>query len=237
MDPGAELNLVSSSMLSAQSQEKKILIHAREACEIILTNNGKEIGRVKEAVYLSFVLDNMNGDTQMYEEWFHVWPHMEEEMILGSKFCREQEFTSFHTRLVPWDESYWHAREKQRAVDSVSAVIPEKDMSVPRERGSEQLLPCPVGNSERVRERVVTTCEKIDGFQATQAKKQRVETEKTAGEESPLAQHLLRMAKARKQAMQITHRSATTGCNQNTFRITCDMLLRNIHNCTKNFST
>jgi hypothetical protein len=181
MDPGAELNLVRSSMLSAHSQEKKILVHAREACEIILMNNGKEIGRVTEAVYLSFVLDNMSGDTKQHEEWFYVWPHMDEEMILGSKFCREQEFTSFHTRLVPWDESYWYAREKKRTVDCVSVVIPEKDESVPRERSSYQLLPSPVENSQRLRERVVTTCEKIDAFKTMQAKKQRVETEKTAG--------------------------------------------------------
>ena len=55
MDPGAELNLVRSNLLGIHSKERKLLVHAREPCKIILTNNGKEIGRVTEAVYLSFM--------------------------------------------------------------------------------------------------------------------------------------------------------------------------------------
>ncbi len=176
MDPGAELNLVRSSLLTAKSDKKKILIHAREPCEIILTNNGKEIGRVLEAVHLSFVLDNINGDTHVHNEWFYVWPFMDEEMILGAKYCREQEFTNFHTRLVPWDDSYSHDRSK-RCVDNVVAIVPEKDETSVRESEDEQNRAAP----ERVRERVVTTCEKIDAFSAEHAKKPRVETQQTAG--------------------------------------------------------
>jgi len=187
MDPGAELNLVRSAVISAQSQEKKILIHARETCDIILMNNGKEIGHITEAVYLRFVLDSTKADdAKLYEEWFYVWPDMDEEMILGSTFCREHEFTSFHTRLVPWNKAYPNvhkselAKEK-RTVDVVSVVIPEKDESATRERSSDGLLPCPVANSERKREHVKTTCEKLDELNEKHAKKQRDETQKTAG--------------------------------------------------------
>ena len=95
MDPGAELNLIRQSLLDVRSRDTKLHVHAREACDITLVNNGKEIGRVTEAVYLSFELD---GERFAYREWFHVWDKLDEEMILGSEFCKDNRFTSFHTR-------------------------------------------------------------------------------------------------------------------------------------------
>ena len=60
MDPGAELNLIREELLNAASCDtRRLQVHAREPAEIVLTNNGKEIGRVTEAVYLTFSLDNV----------------------------------------------------------------------------------------------------------------------------------------------------------------------------------
>jgi hypothetical protein len=166
MDPGAELNLIRAELLNATSCDtRKLQVHAREPEEIILTNNGREIGRCKEAVYLTFSLDNADGTQQTFHEWVHVWKEMTEEMILGSAFCKEQELTCFHTRLAPWEACLSHTNTKRvREVEQVSQqdATPEQDRN-PCEHGELQLLPNPLSYKEsRVRDRVTTTPEKVD---------------------------------------------------------------------------
>lgn len=166
MDPGAELNLIRASVLNATScSTRRVDVHAREPTNITLLNNGKEIGRVHEAVYLTFALDGADGTQNVYHEWVYVWEGMKEEMILGSLFCKEQEFTCFHKRLAPWEDCLSHNRAKRvREVEQVSQdiVIPEHEKH-PCEHGDVQLLPCPFTNKEsRARDRVVTVPEKND---------------------------------------------------------------------------
>ena len=168
MDPGAELNLIRAEILNADSSEtRKLKVHAREQTSITLLNNGVEIGRVKEAVYLTFALDNADNTQQMHHEWMYVWEGMNEEMILGSAFCREQGLTCFHTRLAPWEEFLSHTApqrpKRSRGVDEVSHedVVPE-DSKPTRERDELESTDNPFNNLLRVRERVVTVPEKID---------------------------------------------------------------------------
>jgi len=110
MDPGAELNLIRKALIDVSGSGGKLKIHAREEAEIMLLNNGKHIGCVSEAVYLSFCLDAPDGTKRNHSEWFHVWEGMDEEMILGSAFCKESGLTCFHTLLKPWDEILSHKR-------------------------------------------------------------------------------------------------------------------------------
>lgn len=166
MDPGAELNLIREELLNAASCDtRRLQVHAREPAEIVLTNNGKEIGRVTEAVYLTFSLDNVDGTQQTHHEWMHVWQGMAEEMILGSEFCREHGLTCFHTRLAPWEECLSHSNPKRvREVQQVSPqeLTPENDKN-PCEHGELQLLGNPLTDKEsRTRDRVITVAEKID---------------------------------------------------------------------------
>jgi len=44
----------------------------------------------------------VNSEKQTHGEWFHLLDSLDEEMILGAQFCKEQGFTSFHTRFNPW---------------------------------------------------------------------------------------------------------------------------------------
>jgi hypothetical protein len=169
MDPGAELNLIRAEILNADScATRKLKVHAREATNITLMNNGVEIGRVKEAVYLTFALDNADNTQQTHHEWMYVWEKMNEEMILGSAFCREQGLTCFHTRLAPWEEFLSHTApqhpKRSREVDEVSRedVVPE-DSKPARERDVLDHEHNPFQNLiERNRDRVITTPEKID---------------------------------------------------------------------------
>ena len=55
MDPGAELNLVRAELLESLG-DGKLRIHARENVDVALLNNGKHIGSVTQAVYLSLRL-------------------------------------------------------------------------------------------------------------------------------------------------------------------------------------
>jgi hypothetical protein len=185
MDPGAELNLIRASVLNANScNTRRIAVHAREPTNITLLNNGKEIGRVQEAVYLTFALDGANGTQTTYHEWLYVWEGMKEEMILGSLFCREQEFTCFHTRLAPWEECLSHNRPKRvREVEQVSqAIAIPDDEKQPCEHGDIQLLPCPHTNKEaRTRDRVFTVPEKIDEHAKKHAEQKTLPTLVVAG--------------------------------------------------------
>ena len=185
MDPGAELNLIREELLNAASCDtRRLQVHAREPAEIVLTNNGKEIGRVTEAVYLTFSLDNVDGTQQTHHEWMHVWQGMAEEMILGSEFCREQGLTCFHTRLAPWEECLSHSNPKRvREVQQVSPqeLAPENDKN-PCEHGELQLLPSPLTDKEsRARDRVITVAEKINEHARKHAEQARAPTPVIAG--------------------------------------------------------
>ena len=135
MDPGAELNLVRKSLMNALGKGGKLKVHAREPANITLLNNGKAIGNVKEAVYLSFCLDTPEGGKHLHHEWFHVWENMDEEMILGAAFCKEAGLTQFHTLLKPWNDVLYHT--------SVSSKKPTK-----RSRDVEQIETAEGVNSE-----------------------------------------------------------------------------------------
>jgi hypothetical protein len=160
MDPGAELNLIRKSLIDT-SGFGKFKIHARKQVEVSLLNNGKHIGTVYEAVYLSFCLDTADGPSSSFSEWFHVWENMDEEMILGSAFCKEQGLTCFHTRLKQWHETLSCKQTKRsREVEHVAvAGSDEIDYTSPYEH--EPLLQ-PVSKHRKSRERVITACERID---------------------------------------------------------------------------
>ena len=184
MDPGAELNLIRKSLLASHSVKLKLNIHARQPVDVILMNNGVEIGRVTEAVYLSFRLDELGSTKHEYDEWFYVWENMSEQMILGSAFCKEQSFTNFHLRLAPWKEELSNTRSKRaRGVDHVTTADDCDDSEKhPYESGVTQLLECPLEQSEaRQRSRVTTTCEKIDQFKQKHSKQEAEATVKQAG--------------------------------------------------------
>ena len=195
MDPGAEINLIRGDLLNATKKYSALKIHATASQNIELTNNGKVIGHVREAVYLSFVLDTVPGvATQLYHEWFHVFPELTEELALGAAFCRQQCFTSFHTRLQPWrkqqsDKSKQTAKRSnlamvgvQRAETIASEFEPPANPLVGGStRGGEsyntdindvlwdtalQRESAGSNNLKRTRERVETPCERIDAHAA-----------------------------------------------------------------------
>ena len=184
MDPGAELNLIQASLVNTLGRDTRLKIHAREACNIELLNNGKLIGIVQEAVYLSFALEGVDGSHQIYHEWFHVWDKLHEDIILGSQFCREQGYTSFHTRLLPWSDELSSKRPK-RSVEHIAADIPERDETSPWEVDEQEHSPGEHTASSRKRERVETLCEKIDNHAAKFADVPLKETVKTGGRRVP----------------------------------------------------
>ena len=174
MDPGCELNLISSKIVLGGGKNSTLKVHARCVQNIILMNNGKEVGKVREAVYLSFVLDTCDGvATQQYHEWFHLLDDLHEDVILGSAFCREQAFTAFHTRLRPYVSIFPQAQQAALARASANALSKNADTS--------RNITLPTHDDDRdpidafwnvaleskpaqrnKRERVITKCELID---------------------------------------------------------------------------
>jgi hypothetical protein len=184
MDPGAECNLVRRSLVAAKGKEAKLRIHERQQTDIVLLNNGVEIGRVTEAIYLSFRLDELGDTKHEYDEWFFVWDDMAEQMILGSSFCREQSFTNFHLRLQSWDETLSNTRAKRaRDVEQIDAnIIYDESEKQVREHSSTQLLPNPLTREEsRKQGRVITSCEKIDELAKKHSIQKAAPTVKQAG--------------------------------------------------------
>ncbi len=188
MDPGAELNLVRRSLIASNTKDTKLKIHARQETEVILMNNGKEIGTVTEAVYLSFRLDELGATKHEYDEWFYVWEDMAEQMILGSAFCKEQGFTNFHLRLSPWSEVLSNTRAKRaRGVEHINADVADDDgEKQPYHCDEVVLLPCPLTNNQieakkRHRSRVKTPCEKIDELAENHSSQKAEPTVKQAG--------------------------------------------------------
>jgi hypothetical protein len=186
VDPGAELNLIRKELLNVNScDERKLKVHAHEEVEVTLCNNGKVIGHVQEAVYLTFCLDNIDGTQKTYHEWVYVWENMNEEMILGAIFCKEQGFTCFHSKLLPWDVDLSNSRPKlrpkQRDIEQID-VVPEEDKAPFERRASEQLLPNPLSYEEaRKRERVISVYEKIGENRSKHQNQQQQPTLPTAG--------------------------------------------------------
>lgn len=159
-DPGAELNLIRKTLIQVAGKKSKLRIHAREKTDVILTNNGVEIGRVTEAVYLSFRLDELGPTKHEYREWFYVWDKMEEEMILGAQFCKEHGYTTFHLKLTPYDDMLSSCRTKrERGVDAIlTEQIVNDDHKPHRDSEEFSLLPDP---QPGCRDRIITTCEKL----------------------------------------------------------------------------
>lgn len=113
MDPGAELNLIKGSLIKGKGKFSALNLHSTVETNIDITNNGKIIGHVSEAAYLSFTLDTVEGVAPItYSEWFHVMDNLNEELVLGALFCKEQCFTCFHTRLQPWSSPASRAATK-----------------------------------------------------------------------------------------------------------------------------
>ena len=128
MDPGAELNLIRADLIEGGGKNSELRVHARQPDVLILMNNGKEVARVEEAVYLSFVLDSVDGVArQTYHEWFHVLPNMDEELLLGAEFCKQQGFTNFHTRLQPWHIRLAHPKTRHLAQFNSLEQVEEQD--------------------------------------------------------------------------------------------------------------
>ena len=173
MDPGAELNLIRKSFVDEVGERLHVRIHARERDELILMNNGKVVAHVHEAVYLSFVLDTQEQPTT-YHEWFHLLDDMDEEMLLGSEFCKANNFTSFHTRLTPWTDALSNTRIKRKREEKPVVreveVASEAVTHEPDNRASnaeqfkllQQATAVKPARGSFARDRVETACEKID---------------------------------------------------------------------------
>jgi hypothetical protein len=191
MDPGAELNLIRKSLLKGEGKNSELRIHATQPDNLVLMNNGKEVARVSEAVFLSFVLDTQhNVALQTYHEWFHVLDDMEEEMLLGSAFCKAQSFTNFHNRLVPYTNKVSNKDTFKRETHHLSQEQPLRYMPLveyddrPGEGEGEgytnasavRAITANIPEEEQPllrtrehnfpRERVTTGCEKIDAHRA-----------------------------------------------------------------------
>jgi hypothetical protein len=67
MDPGADINLIRGELLNSTKKNSALKVHATAEQNIELTNNGKVIGHIHKAVYLSSVMDTVPGvATQTY---------------------------------------------------------------------------------------------------------------------------------------------------------------------------
>ena len=194
MDPGAELNLIKGSLIKGKGKFSALKLHSTVEANIDITNNGKTIGHVSEAAYLSFTLDTVEGVAPItYSEWFHVMDNLNEDLVLGALFCKEQCFTSFHARLQPWSSPAARAATKDPRLTAYNATergadtwAEEFEQPAPHMKSSRdnhidandvlwELTLDPkaaagkAGQAERKRERVTTTCEKVDAHATVHA--------------------------------------------------------------------
>lgn len=104
MDPGADINLVRTSMVTGMSKASTLKVLNTRHSPTDLFNNGVNIGHVENEYELEFTLDSPAGiSTQRYNAWFMAWDDLEEEAILGAEFNEAQGFTNYHQRLIPHD--------------------------------------------------------------------------------------------------------------------------------------
>jgi hypothetical protein len=117
-----------------------------------------------------------------------VLENLHEELVLGSQFCKEQSFTSFHSRLAPWQSNRSAAMQaahesKQRAANAVNvtrqldAFNDELEQQQPPSRHNREtndaLWSVALGEAAQTtgrlrskRERVETACERADAHAA-----------------------------------------------------------------------
>jgi hypothetical protein len=155
MDPGAEINLIRTELISGVTPASAIKVLDEKADPIDLFNNGKHIGSVNNAYLLQFTLDTVEGvATQTYEAWFHAWKEMSEDAILGAEFNRAACFTNYHMRLVPYSAVIPIRAERADADNTASTAGPNTDRqwqwAMPRRPG-EEFMPGGI-TQERVRD-------------------------------------------------------------------------------------
>jgi len=96
MDPGGAINII-SPMLANRSAVERI-------CSNVAIYTGKrKTGSVSEMVRVVFELMDINGAYTKHSEWFAV-SDMGYELLLGRKFCKENGFTSFDSKLKTFSE-------------------------------------------------------------------------------------------------------------------------------------
>ena len=118
MDNGAEMNLIRSSLIMENTKAELACLSRREDA-LTISNNGIVIGESKGSVLLRFTLDTQDGVAAIsYEEWFHLWDELDNEMVLGGTFMEHNGFTTMHKTLVRLRP---HTHPKRKIIDRKEA--------------------------------------------------------------------------------------------------------------------
>lgn len=101
MDPGSQGNFIRESALN---DGRFLILNSSEEIKCQITQNEEPMGDVcRKCVQLQFHLQLLRKTEIKNVDWFIVSPDIKYDVVLGTKFCREQGYTSFHSTLMPWN--------------------------------------------------------------------------------------------------------------------------------------
>ncbi len=95
MDPGATINIISPMMANRSALYRRQLA-------VNIFQGKRKMAAVDEMVKCAFELMNSRGEWQNHIEWFAVCD-LGYDILLGRRFCRVQQFTSFDEKLMCFD--------------------------------------------------------------------------------------------------------------------------------------
>jgi hypothetical protein len=126
MDPGAQANFISATAL-----EKVFIIDSSEEIECQITQNENPMGDVcRRCVRVQFKLDLLRKAEIKHTEWFIVSEDLNYDAVIGTKFCRENGYTSFHAKLKPWSR---HVAERSAEEETASPKKSEEEKAEARD--------------------------------------------------------------------------------------------------------
>jgi len=100
MDPGSQANFISQKAL-----HRILVLESSDEIQCQITQNESPMGDVcRRCVLLQFKLDLLRKAEVKHKEWFIVSNDINYDVVIGTKFCRENGYTSFHAKLTPWNK-------------------------------------------------------------------------------------------------------------------------------------
>lgn len=98
MDPGSMANFISEDAL-----DRINIIEESDELRCQITQNEKPMGEVcRRCVRIQFKLDLLRKAEIKHVDWFIVSKDIKHDAVIGTKFCRENGYTTFHAKLTPW---------------------------------------------------------------------------------------------------------------------------------------
>ena len=129
MDPGSQGNFINEKAL-----DRINIIESTTDLPCQITQNDEPMGEVcRQVVRIQFKLDLLRKSEIKHTDWFIVSKDIKYDVVMGTKFCRENKLTLFHSVLVPWTKAVANSTDAAANLDSPSKSATSNTAPVERE--------------------------------------------------------------------------------------------------------